>query len=120
MGTHSRFQSFKYAFEGLLTIFKEEANFRVHICAGVIVIIAGFMFKIPRTDWLAIVICVVSVLIAEIFNTCIENVLDMLTTEYNPRVKKVKDMAAAAVLLVTILSVAVGLLIFIPRLLQIF
>jgi len=115
VGTHSRIQSFKYAFEGLWTIFKEEANFRIHICVGIIVIIAGFFYKIPRTDWLAIVICIVSVLIAEIFNTCIENVLDMLTTEYNPRVKKVKDMAAAAVLLVTILSVAVGILIFIPR-----
>ncbi|MCX5774480.1 MAG: diacylglycerol kinase family protein [Fusobacteria bacterium] len=115
MGTHSRIQSFKYAFEGLLTIIKEEANFRVHICLAIIVIIAGIIFKIPRTDWLAVAICIISVLIAEIFNTCIENVLDMLTTEYNPRVKKVKDMAAAAVLLVTVLSVAVGLLIFIPR-----
>lgn len=112
----SRIKSFGYAFKGLKTMLKEEPNFWIHLLAALMVISAGFWFKITAYEWIAVLFAIAMVLAAEIFNTAIENLSDAITKEQNPHIKKTKDLAAAAVLITTIFALIIGLIIFLPKL----
>jgi diacylglycerol kinase len=76
------------------------------------------VLRISRVEWMALVIAFGLVWMAEIFNTCLEKVMDFLTGELHPQVKIIKDLAAAAVLTTAFVAFVVGLLIFIPRILD--
>ena len=108
-------KSFKYAFEGLRDALLHERNFRIQVVVFVIVIIAGFVFHIHRIEWLIILICASIVLSAEIFNSAIEKLCNHVTPEIHPLIKKIKDFSAAAVLLTAIISVIIGAIIFLPK-----
>ncbi|MFC6464433.1 diacylglycerol kinase family protein [Marinilactibacillus sp. GCM10026970] len=112
--------SFRYAFEGVKTTFQEERNMRTHVMAGAIALILGVFLSLSVTEWLWILLASFLVFVMEILNTVIENLVDLVTQEYHPLAKKVKDMAAAAVLSTTVFSVVTGLLIFAPKLLDLF
>jgi len=110
----ARLKSFVYAFRGLLVALKEEHNFRIHLVAAVLVIIAGFWLQISRTDWLWLTLAIGLVLVAEIFNTAIERLVDLKQPEQDPKAGKTKDLAAGAVLLAAITSAIIGGLVFWP------
>ncbi len=110
--------SFKYAFTGMATSFKTEQNMKIHILVMILVIIAGIVLKISSLDWIILVIMFGLVISAELFNTAIETVVDMITKEKNEKAKIAKDVAAGAVLVLAIASVIVGLIIFIPKILD--
>lgn len=112
--------SFRYAFEGVKTTFQEERNMRTHVIAGAVALLLGVFLSLSITEWLWILLASFLVFVMEILNTVIENLVDLVTQEYHPLAKKVKDMAAAAVLSTTIFSVVTGLLIFAPKLLDLF
>ena len=112
--------SFRYAFEGVKTTFQEERNMRTHVMAGAIALLLGVFLSLSITEWLWILLASFLVFVMEILNTVIENLVDLVTQEYHPLAKKVKDMAAAAVLSTTVFSVVTGLLIFAPKLLDLF
>lgn len=112
--------SFRYAFEGVKTTFQEERNMRTHVMAGAVALLLGVFLSLSITEWLWILLASFLVFVMEILNTVIENLVDLVTQEYHPLAKKVKDMAAAAVLSTTIFSVVTGLLIFAPKLLDLF
>ncbi len=95
--------------------FKEEPNFRIHVVATIMVIAAGLYFKLSTTEWLAIVIVIGLVLLTELLNTVIENIADFISPERHEKIKTIKDIAAAAVLISAIVALIVGLLIFIPK-----
>ena len=95
--------------------FKEEPNFRIHVVATIMVIAAGLYFKLSTTEWLAIVIVIGLVLLTELLNTAIENIADFISPERHEKIKTIKDIAAAAVLISTIVALMVGLLIFVPK-----
>ena len=78
--------------------------------------IAGAVLNIERLEWMALVIVIGFVWMAELFNTCLEKVMNFLSTEKHPQIKLIKDMAAAAVLISSLMAVVVGCLIFIPKL----
>lgn len=107
--------SFKYAFAGLLSEFKEEKNLKIHIFMMIIVIIAGILFKISTTEWIVCVILFGIVISAELFNTAIERIVDVIMPEINEKAKIIKDISAGAVLIPAICSVIVGLIIFVPK-----
>ncbi|OJG75949.1 diacylglycerol kinase [Enterococcus quebecensis] len=87
---------------------------------GVVAIIIGFIFRLAITEWLWLLLAIFLVLVVEIINTVFENVVDMVTDfHFHPIGKKVKDMAAGAVLLTTGFAVVVGLLLFVPKIWQI-
>lgn len=111
--------SFEFAKSGLITVFKEERNMRKHAVVALLAIVASIFFQITRIEWLFIIIAVFLVLILEIINTAIENAID-LSTDYHFHVlaKNAKDMAAGAVLLASILAVIIGLIVFIPYIIQ--
>lgn len=111
--------SFKYAGTGIKSSIKSERNLKIHIIIMFLVIISGIIFKISLIEWLICLILFGLVISAELFNTAIEITLDLITTEINPQVKKAKDIAAGAVLITAISSALIGLLIFIPKLINI-
>ncbi|MGX7245187.1 diacylglycerol kinase family protein [Enterococcus quebecensis] len=112
--------SLEFAIQGIRTVFKEERNMRTHVFMGVVAIIIGFIFRLAITEWLWLLLAIFLVLVVEIINTVFENVVDMVTDfHFHPIGKKVKDMAAGAVLLTTGFAVVVGLLLFVPKIWQI-
>lgn len=111
--------SFKYAFEGIITAFKSEQNLKVHILIMILVIILGIIFKISQIEWIICIILFGLVISLELVNTAIENTVDLVTMEKNPKAKIAKDVSAASVLIVAVTSAIIGLIIFIPKLLGI-
>lgn len=114
-----RLASFKFAFSGLVSLLKHEHNSRLHLLAALLVISMGFVFGISRAEWMILVIIIAMVFITEILNSAIESLADFVSPEYSLIIKRVKDYCAAAVLIAAITSVVVGLLIFLPKIIQI-
>jgi diacylglycerol kinase len=110
-----RIKSFGFAFNGLRILFHEEHNSRIHFFASVLVIIAALLFKLNTYEWIAIIFSIGLVITAEIINTAVENIADFLTTEQNNHIKKIKDLAAAAVLVSALTALTIGLIIFLPK-----
>jgi diacylglycerol kinase len=102
---------------GLLLIIKEEPNFRIELTVAILVIGLGYIFKISSIEWIAILLCIGGVLSAEAFNSSIERMADHITLERHPTIGNIKDIAAAAVLIMAVISVVVGVMIFGPRIL---
>jgi diacylglycerol kinase len=113
-----RIKSFSYAFKGIATLFTSQPNARIHGIVLTLVIVAGFYFNIERTEWLAIALVAALVLSAEAMNTAIEFVVDLVSPDYHPLAGKAKDVAAAAVLLAAFGAIIVGLIIFLPKILN--
>ena|SRR5438105_3669097 len=107
-------KSFKYAFSGM-GYAASGRNLKIQlVCAG-IVVMAGFYFKITFNEWLAIVICFGGVLSSEAMNTAIEKIGDFIHPQKNEQIGKIKDIAAGSVLIWAIASLAVALIIFLPK-----
>lgn len=111
-----RLRSFRFAGEGIASFVLKEHNAWLHFMATVSVITLGLLVNISRGEWLAIVVAVALVWTAEMFNTCIEKLLDFLSPGYHRQVKFIKDVAAGAVLVASIAAMAIGLIVFIPYL----
>ena len=109
-----RILSFKFAFEGLAHFFKKEHNSWIHLAAAVAAIFLAFYLEITAQDWLWIVLAIALVLIAEIFNTAIERMVDLATQNDHPLAKQAKDLAAAATLVTAILAIIIALLVYSP------
>ena len=109
-------KKFHVAFKGLIFFFKNELNAKIHTAISILVISAGFYFKVSLNDWGLIAISISVVLTAEIINTAIEKTMDLLHPENDSRVAIIKDVAAGAVLFASIMSAIIGLLVFIPHL----
>ncbi len=112
--------SFKYAIEGIISSFKTERNMKIHVLAMIIVIALGLFFKLNKVEWCFIIIAIASVISAELFNTAIETVVDMVSPERNPKAKLAKDIAAGAVLVVAIGAAIIGFIIFGPQIINVF
>ena len=110
-----RRRAFACAFKGIYSMFATEAHPKIHLLAMVCVILFGFLFHIEPWEWCAVSICIGGVFMAEAFNTAIERLADKVTRERDPLIGAAKDIAAGAVLLFVFASVAVGLIIFIPK-----
>jgi undecaprenol kinase len=110
-------KSFLYAFDGLVYAFKYEQNLIIHTLATIIVITAGFYFKISYTEWLILILIIGLVIATELINTSIEATIDLITDEYHPLAKVAKDTAAAAVFIFAFVAVIVGIMIFMPKIL---
>ena len=109
-----RFKSFVYAFKGLTFLLKYEHNTRIHLVAAICAIFAGFLFKITKYEWIAIIFAIGFVFAAEILNTSIEHLADAIHSKPNKKIKIVKDLASAAVLVAAITAAVVGLFVFLP------
>ena len=108
----------RFAVNGLRYALRYENNFRIELCIAVMVTCAGIIFKISHTEWLICIINIGIVLSAEIFNTSVEKLCDLVSTEINPLIKIIKDTSAAAVLVSAIAASLCGAFIFIPHINQ--
>jgi diacylglycerol kinase (ATP) len=112
----ARWRSILYATEGVSSFFRNQHNAIIHLLATAIVFMAALFFGVSKTEIIALVIVTGFVWVSEIFNTAIETIMDHLSPEQHPKVKYIKDVAAAAVLVAAITAVVTGALIFIPKL----
>lgn len=110
------YHSFRYAFKGIYQVFRYELNMQIHLLAAIVVVIAGFVLQINTTEWCLVVFAIIGVWVAEMFNTSIELLTDLVSLDYNELAGKVKDIAAGAVVLATLGAVVIGLVVFLPRL----
>jgi len=110
-----RLKSFKYAFNGLRILIKEEHNARIHLFATICILIAGLFFKISINEWIAIIFSVGLVFSLEIINSSIENIADFISPERHEMIRKIKDLSASGVLISAITALLIGLIIFIPK-----
>ena len=115
-----RMLSFKYAFLGVATLFRETPNAVIHLILAISAILMGFMFSISTAEWLAVTVVIGLVLALEAVNTSIETLADLVSKERNATIKKVKDLAAAGVLLAAVAALAVGVLVFLPKIIELF
>jgi len=111
---YHRVLAFKYAFEGIRDAIRHEPNLKFHLFFALLVIIAGFFFQISLLDWIVVLIMIGLVITLELTNTAIEAVVDSFTEKEHPSAKYAKDIAAGAVMIVALVSVIVGLIIFLP------
>lgn len=112
--------SFKDAFAGLRYTFLNERNFRIHTVVTLLVVTAGFVLTINKSEWLAIILCIALVMTAELVNTAVETVVDLVVgNTYHDLAKIAKDVSAAAVVLSALLAVIIGIIIFLPYIWQI-
>jgi len=107
--------SFRYAFEGVRTVFQEERNMRSHMFSFVAVILLSLFLPLSLHEWLWILLVSFLMIIMEILNTVIENIIDFISPGYHPLAKKVKDMAAAAVLFTSFFALVTGAVILLPK-----
>ena len=110
------YASLEFALTGIITAFREERNLRKHAVSASLAIIFGFVFRISRVEWLFLLLAIFLVIFGEIINSAIENVVD-LASEYlfSMLAKNAKDMAAGAVLFISLYAVIVGMMIFLPK-----
>lgn len=113
-----RLKSFRFALAGLRTLFREEHNARIHVIAAAIAIALGFVLKISATEWIFLISAICLVFICELINTSIEALADFVSPQKHPQIKKVKDLAAAAVLIGTVAALTTGTIIFLPKIIN--
>ena len=109
-------RSFVYAFRGLRACVGKEQNLGFHLIAALVVVGAGCWLGLTRMEWIAVVLSIGLVVAAELFNTAIEGLTDMVSPGFDPRAGRVKDIAAAAVLVCAMAAAVVGLIVFVPKL----
>ncbi len=115
---NKRIKSFKYAFNGIKEAIKTQHNLQIHIVAMILTIFCGIFVKINQTEWLMLIIIFAIVIAMEIINSAVELLTDLVSPQHNIKAGKVKDMSAGAVLISAIAAFIIGIIIFVPKLIQ--
>ena len=111
----SIFESFNYAFEGVIHVLRTQRNLRIHFVIAAGVLTAAVIVGVTRFELIALLLAIAFVLITEMINTAIEHTIDVATTSFDPMAKLAKDIAAGAVLIASVNAVAIGYLVFAHR-----
>ena len=115
--TQTFLKSFVHAFNGMKYFFLHERNGKVQLCMAVLAVALGAGFGLTPAEWTAVLLCIALVPGLEMLNSVVEKLCDLVQEEFNPKIKIVKDVAAGAVLWVSIISAIIGCIIFIPKIL---
>lgn len=107
--------SFKNAGRGLIYLLKYEQNFKLHLIFGILALILSLILSVSYIELIIILIIISFVFMAEIVNTVIENILDVIHPDYHQKIGILKDATAGVVLFAAIVAVIIGLMIFIPK-----
>ena len=110
------FDSFNYAFEGLIHVLRTQRNMRLHFLVAAVVLVVALAVGVSKIELIVLLISIVFVLVAEMINSALESAIDVATTSFDPHAKLGKDIAAGAVLIATVNAVAIGYLVFARRL----
>ena len=112
---HGFRESFKFAAKGILYLFLYHRNMRIVFLFGIAAFLMGMLFKLRAIELVALCVTITLVFMAEIFNTAIEMLMDLITIKYHTRIKLVKDIAAAVVVITCLNAVVVGYILFIRK-----
>lgn len=113
-----RLRSFTYAFSGLKILLKTQHNSWIHLVVTAVVLAVGTFLRISAIEWCVLTLAMASVWITETLNTAIEFLTDLVSPEFHPIAGQVKDLAAAAVLISAMGAAIVGVIVFLPRIIQ--
>ena len=111
------YQSFKNALKGLFYSIKKERNIKIQMLFGFVVFLLASLFSFTYYEWIVLTFAVFFIIVAELFNTSIEYLIDLITLEYNKKAKKSKDIAASAVLITSMISLGIIISLFIRKVL---
>jgi len=111
-------KSFGYAWAGIKSCFQSEPNFRIHSVLAIVALLFSIVFNISAYEWIAVGFCIALVVTMEMLNTAIEKLCDVVHKEVHPGIKKVKDIAAGAVLVAAFFSLITGGIIFLPKIIN--
>lgn len=111
----ARFKSIHHAANGVAALIRHEHNALVHLAATAIVLLAGCWFRLGADEWRWLLLAIGLVWVAEAFNTAIEGLCDLVHPGYHPQVKRIKDVAAGAVLLGALTAALIGATVFWPH-----
>ena len=114
------FASINNSFNGLKAAYKNEQSVYIHLICTVLLLLLSFLLKISLTQWLIIIAIIGLTLVVELLNTAIESTVDLVTKEFHPLAKVAKDTASAAEFVLTITSTIIALMIFIPKIMELF
>jgi diacylglycerol kinase len=112
-------RSLVFSWKGIFSFFRTERNGKLQGIIAVVAIAAAVFFNISRIEWLFILGCIGAVISLEMMNSSMERICNMYTKEFHPDIKFIKDVAAAAVLWMSVISAIIGLLIFLPYIVQV-
>ena len=112
----ARLKSFVYAWEGVVFFLKSEHNAQIHLAATVVVLVLSVTLGVSKWEAIAVVFSIAFVWVAEMINTAIEKTADFISPEKHSQIKRIKDVAAGAVLVASIAAALVGCIVFIPKL----
>jgi diacylglycerol kinase len=113
----ARLKSFQFAFEGVIQFFKTEHNAVIHLFITILTGVGVFAFHLNRVEIITVILATAFVWVSELFNTAVENLADMVSEDFDPKIKFIKDVSAAAVLVSACSAAAVGLIVFLPKIL---
>ena len=111
----NRIKSVGYAFKGLFILLRTESSIKIQFVIGMVMTVLGFYFDISTTEWALQCICIAMVMGIEGLNTAIEKLADYIQPEFDPKIGLLKDISAGAVMVVSLASVIVGCIIYIPK-----
>ncbi|MGE6629262.1 diacylglycerol kinase family protein [Bacillus sp. NPDC077027] len=111
-------RSFIYASRGIWRTLLNERNFKIHTVAAIVVTFCGFWLHISSTEWMIVLLLIGGMLALELVNTAIEHAIDLVTEKKHPLAERAKDAAAGAVCVFAAISVMIGLIIFLPKIVQ--
>ena len=114
---HSTRKSFLYAFQGIRSAFKREPNFKIHIIIAITVLFLALLLKFSLIEWIILAFTIVFVITLELLNTVLEALTNLISPDISAEAEVAKDVSAAMVLVASILSIIVGLMLFIPKVL---
>lgn len=107
-----------YALEGIKTAFAEEKHIRIHVTMALLVLVLGAIVSIQPYEWMVVLLLIGNIIALELINSAIERTVDFAGTDIHPLAKKAKDMAAGAVLVLSIIAAVIGIVIFVPKILS--
>jgi probable rRNA maturation factor len=115
--SESIISSFRFAILGILSAFRSERNMWIHLSAGVLVVLIGIILKISPFEWGLVIFSIALVITTELINTALEYLVNLIKEERNETARRIKDISAAAVMIATLAAVAIGLIVFLPKIL---
>jgi diacylglycerol kinase len=111
----SLLKSFANAFAGMAYFFVNDRNGKIHLAISAMVIVASITLQVSAIEWMIVLLCIALVIGLEMLNSALEKLCDLLEPNYHPTIKVIKDVCAAAVVLAAIISVIIGIIIFLPK-----
>ena len=111
-------ESVGHALDGIEYTINHERNFKIELYFAIIVTIMSLIFRVSLIEWTVLVLVISMVLALEMVNTALERCVDLVTKDYRELAKNAKDIAAGAVLIMSMFSVVIGIIIFLPKIIN--